>query len=184
MVAALYIPACLLILPGSIITVAAGFLFGVPMGIITALIGANVGACAAFLVGRTIARDRVARTIASYPKFKALDEMVSKEGFKFVMLLRLNPILPFNILNYALGLTKVSFSDYALASLIGMLPETVVLVYFGSVARSTAAGAALPHVETPFQSPIFFWIGFAVTTAVAVLIMRIARRRLKALQRN
>lgn len=183
-VAAFYILACLLLFPGSIITVAAGLLFGVPVGIVSAVIGSNLGACAAFLVGRTIVRDRLAQKIAGRPRFAAIDEAVSRDGFKIVLLLRLSPMLPFNILNYALGLTKVSFRDYALASMIGMLPEILVLVYFGSVARSLAGGITPAQVATPLENPIFFWIGFAVTIAVAVLVTRIAHRRLKTFQRN
>jgi len=183
-VAAVYSLACLLLIPGSILTVAAGLLFGVPVGVLVTTTGANIGACSAFLVGRTIAREPIARKIAGSPKFAAIDEAVSRDGFKIVLLLRLSPILPFNILNYALGLTKVSFRDYALASLIGMLPEILVLVYFGSVARSLAGGITPAQVATPLEDPIFFWTGFALTLAVAVLVTRIAHRRLKTFQRN
>jgi uncharacterized membrane protein YdjX (TVP38/TMEM64 family) len=183
-IAAFYIPACLLVLPGSIITVAAGFFFGVPIGVLTALVGANVGACAAFLVARTLGRERVTLKIVNHPKFAALNEAVGKEGFKIVLLLRLSPILPFNILNYALGLTKISFRDYALASIIGMLPEILVLVYFGSAVRTLTDGVTPAAVETPWESSIFFWIGFAVTLAVAALVALITRRNIKSLQQN
>ena len=137
-VALFYIAACVFMLPGSVLTLGAGFLFGVPVGLLSAWTGASQGACAAFLVGRTLARDWVARKVSSNPKFAAVDEAVGREGFKIVLLLRLSPVFPFNFLNYALGLTKVSFGKYALASLLGMLPGGLMYVYFGSAARSLA----------------------------------------------
>jgi uncharacterized membrane protein YdjX (TVP38/TMEM64 family) len=133
-----YIVACVFFLPGSIITLGAGFLFGVPLGLLSAWTGAVLGACAAFLVGRTVAREWISRKVSANPKFAAIDEAVGREGFKIVFLLRLSPVFPFNLLNYALGLTRVSFKDYALASLIGMLPGGLMYVYFGSAARSLA----------------------------------------------
>lgn len=124
-----YVVACVFLLPGSVLTLGAGFLFGVPVGLLSAWIGATIGACVAFLVGRTMARDWVARKVSGNPKFAAVDEAVGREGFKIVLLLRLSPVFPFNFLNYALGLTKVSFWKYALASLIGMLPGGLMYVY-------------------------------------------------------
>ena len=107
-----------------------------PVGFLSAWIGAILGACAAFFVGRTLARDWIAAKVAGNSKFAAVDEAVGKEGFKIVFLLRLSPVFPFNFLNYALGLTKVSFKHYALASMIGMIPAGLMYVYFGSAARS------------------------------------------------
>ncbi len=112
-VAVFYVVAAVLFLPGSVLTLGAGFLFGVPIGLLSAWAGATVGACAAFLVGRTVAREWIARKVAQNPKFFAVDEAVGREGFKIVLLLRLSPVFPFNFLNYALGLTKVSFRQYA-----------------------------------------------------------------------
>ncbi len=180
-VAAVYVLACLLLLPGSILTLVTGFLFGVPVGVLTASIGANFGACAAFFVGRTVARDRIARKIADNPKFVAFDAAVGKDGFRIVLLLRLSLVFPFNILNYALGLTKVSFRDYALATLIGMLPETLMLVYLGSVAKSLAASVT-GQADSGTAGRVFIWIGLAATIGVAILATRIAQRSLKAAQ--
>ncbi|MGO9567968.1 MAG: TVP38/TMEM64 family protein [Desulfomonilaceae bacterium] len=178
-VAALYVLACLLFLPGSILTLGVGFLFGAPAGVLTVLTGANFGACAVFVVGRTIARDWIARKIADNPKLAALDVAVGKEGFRMVLLLRLNPVVPFNVLNYALGLTKVSFRDYALATLIGMLPETLILVYLGSAAKSLA-DSVTGQADSGTAGRVFMWIGLAATIGVAILATRIAQRSLKA----
>ncbi|MBI5248847.1 MAG: TVP38/TMEM64 family protein [Desulfomonile tiedjei] len=173
-----YIVACVLLLPGSVLTLGAGFLFGVPVGLLSAWTGATLGACAAFLVGRTLARDWVARKVSGNPKFAAVDEAVGREGFKIVLLLRLSPVFPFNFLNYALGLTKVSFGKYALASLIGMLPGGLMYVYFGSAARSLADVAA-GKVEGGWAGQVFFWVGLAATIIVAGFVTRVARKSLK-----
>ncbi len=127
-VAAFYLAACVLFLPGSVITMGAGFLFGVVKGTITVSIGSTLGACLAFLVGRFVARKAVERKVADSPKFGAIDHAVGEQGFKIVLLTRLSPIFPFNLLNYAYGLTRVRFGHYALGSWIGMLPGTVMYV--------------------------------------------------------
>ena len=177
-VALFYIVACVFFLPGSVLTLGAGFLFGVPVGLVTAWTGATVGACAAFIVGRTLARDWVASKVSGNPKFTAVDEAVGRQGFKIVLLLRLSPVFPFNFLNYALGLTKVSFGKYALASFIGMLPGGLMYVYFGSVARSLADVAA-GKVQGSWAGQVFFWLGLAATIVVAGFVTRLARKSLR-----
>jgi uncharacterized membrane protein YdjX (TVP38/TMEM64 family) len=173
-----YIVACVFLLPGSVLTLGAGFLFGTPVGFLSAWIGATLGACVAFLVGRTLAREWVARKVSANPKFAAVDEAVGREGFKIVLLLRLSPVFPFNFLNYALGLTRVPFSSYALASLIGMAPGGLMYVYFGSAARSLADVAA-GKIEGGVASQVFFWAGLAATVIVAVFTARVAGKSLK-----
>lgn len=173
-----YMAAAVFFLPGSVLTLGAGFLFGVPLGFLSAWIGATLGACAAFLVGRTLARDWIAAKVAGNAKFAAVDEAVGREGFKIVFLLRLSPVFPFNFLNYALGLTKVSFKNYALASLIGMIPAGLMYVYFGSAARSLA-DAASGNVEQGLAGRVFFWFGLAATVAVALFVTRLARKSLQ-----
>ena len=127
-----YVLACVLFLPGSVLTIGAGFIFKLFVGTITVSIGSTLGACAAFFVGRTFGRDWIAGKIAGNKKFAAIDEAVGKEGFKIVFLTRLSPVFPFNLLNYAFGLTKVSFWKYAVASWIAMLPGTIMYVYLGA----------------------------------------------------
>jgi len=180
-VSGFYIVAAVLLVPGSVLTLGAGFLFGVPVGVLTVWVGAGLGAVAAFLVGRTLARDWVARKVSNNRKFAAIDEAVGREGFKVVLLLRLSPVFPFNILNYALGLTRVSFRNYAAASLIGMLPATLMYVYFGSAARSLTDVAA-GNVQGGLAGQIFFWIGLSATIGVALFVTRLARRSLAAVE--
>ncbi|MHC4174016.1 MAG: TVP38/TMEM64 family protein [Planctomycetota bacterium] len=177
-VAAFYIVACILFLPGSILTLGAGFLFKVVVGTITVSIGSTLGACATFLVGRTIARKWIAAKFAKNEKFAAIDEAVARQGFKIVLLTRLSPVFPFNMLNYAFGLTKISFWKYALASWIGMMPGTIMYVYFGAGLRSLADVAA-GNVEKSTAGRVFFWLGLVATIAVTVFVTRVARNALK-----
>jgi len=177
-VAAFYVVACIFLLPGSVLTLGAGFLFKVLVGTITVSIGSTLGACAAFLVGRTVARGWISKKVAANQKFAAIDDAVARQGFKIVLLTRLSPVFPFNLLNYAFGLTKVAFWKYALASWIGMLPGTLMYVYFGAGLRSLADVAA-GKVETGVAGTIFFWFGMAATIVVTVFVTRVARKALK-----
>ena len=124
----LYIVASVAFLPGSILTLGAGVVFGVFLGSVYVFIGATIGAIAAFLVGRYLARGWVASKIAGNEKFAAVDNAVGREGLKIVLLTRLSPVFPFNLLNYAYGVTGVSLKDYILGT-IGILPGTVMYVY-------------------------------------------------------
>src|SRR3984957_3419189 len=145
---AIYIVACVAFLPGSILTIGAGVIFGVVRGSIYVSIAATLGATAAFLVGRYLARDWVSARLEGNAKFKAIDEAVGKEGWKMVILTRLSPVFPFNLLNYAYGLTSVSLRDYFFASWAGMIPGTILYVYIGSLrggpARAAGGGGTRP----------------------------------------
>ena len=174
---AIYILATVLFLPGSLLTLGAGVLFGWLSGSLYVFVGATLGATAAFLVGRYLARGWVARQIEGNEKFKAIDEAVADEGFKIVLLTRLSPVFPFNLLNYAFGVTRVSLKDYFLGS-VGMLPGTLAYVYFGSLLGSIAQiGAADPP-----SNPGIVWtlriIGLMAAVAVTVYVTRIARKAL------
>ncbi|MFM7437873.1 MAG: TVP38/TMEM64 family protein, partial [Snowella sp.] len=143
----LYILATVAFLPGSILTLGAGVVFGVFFGSVYVFIGATLGAIAAFLVGRYLARDWIAQKIAENQKFKAIDQAVGQEGFKIVLLTRLSPIFPFFLLNYAYGITGVSLKDYAIAS-VGMIPGTITFVYIGSLAGNLATlGTQSPTIN-------------------------------------
>lgn len=176
-----YVVAAVAFLPGSVLTLGAGFLFGVKVGFVTVWIGATAGACAAFLIGRNLARDWVTGKVSSHPKFSALDDAIAREGFKLILLLRLSPIFPYNFLNYALGLTKVTFRSFALASGLGMIPGALMYVYIGSAARSLAEVAS-GNLHTGFAGQLFFWLGLLATVLAAVLATRIATRSIKQVQ--
>ncbi len=128
-----YIAACVLFIPGSIMTIGAGVLFGVFRGSVYVSIGATIGATLAFLIGCYFARARVAAKLAGNATFNEIDAAVGREGWKIVGLTRLSPVFPFNLLNYAYGLTRVSLRDYVIASWIGMLPGIVMYCYIGSL---------------------------------------------------
>lgn len=169
----LYICATVLLVPGTILTLGAGAVFGVVHGSIIVSIAATLGASAAFLVGRFVARDRVRKRIADNPKFTAIDEAVAREGWKIVGLTRLSPVFPFTLLNYAFSLTGVSFRHYVFASWIGMLPGTVMYVYLGSLAKL----ATDERERTPAEIALFV-VGLVATVLVTIVITRTAKRAL------
>ncbi|MEM1393614.1 MAG: TVP38/TMEM64 family protein [Cyanobacteria bacterium P01_H01_bin.150] len=174
----LYIVATVAFLPGSILTLGAGVVFGVFLGSVYVFIGATIGAIAAFLVGRYIARGWVAKKIAGNKKFAAVDNAVGKEGLKIVLLTRLSPVFPFNLLNYAYGVTGVSLKDYILGT-IGILPGTIMYVYLGSLAGNIAT---IGTGEQP-SNPTVVWairiIGFIATVAVTLYVTKVARKALE-----
>ncbi|MGH7916372.1 MAG: TVP38/TMEM64 family protein [Candidatus Binataceae bacterium] len=174
----IYIIACVLFVPAFILTVGAGVLFGLLWGSIYVSIGATVGATCAFLIGRYLARAAIARRLERFPRWAAIDAAVGEEGWKIVGLTRLSPLFPFNLLNYAYGLTRVSVRDYVIASWAGMLPGTVMYVYLGSVAGdiARASGAAETHTAQWWTLNIF---GLMATVAVALYAAHIARRALR-----
>lgn len=172
---ALYVPACLFLVPGTLLTLGAGFAFGVVVGSVAVSIGSTLGAAAAFLAGRTLARDLVESRVARSPRFAALDRAVGRQGFKIVLLTRLSPVFPFTFLNYAYGLTRVSLRDYVLATWIGMLPATIVYVYVGSAIKSLADLAAGRVERGPGQTALFL-VGMFAAVVVAVYVARLAQR--------
>jgi uncharacterized membrane protein YdjX (TVP38/TMEM64 family) len=175
---AAYVVACVLFVPGSLLTLGAGFVFGVVVGTITVSVSSVLGASAAFLLGRTLLSGWIQARVARNPRFQALDAAVARQGFLIVLLCRLSPIFPFNLLNYTFGLTKVSFRDYVLASWLGMLPGTVLYVYLGTTLKSLADLAA-GKVEGGITEKVFFGIGLAATVAVTAVITRSARKALR-----
>jgi uncharacterized membrane protein YdjX (TVP38/TMEM64 family) len=175
---AAYVVACVLFVPGIILTLGAGFLFGPVLGTVTVSIASVLGATAAFLVGRYLARGWIERKVRAYPKFRAIDRAVAREGFKIVLLVRLSPVFPFNLLNYAFGLTRVSLRDYVLASWIGMLPATVVYVYLGSAAKSLT-GLFDEQIQGGLGSQVLYAVGLLAAIVVAVFVARIAQRALR-----
>ncbi len=173
----IYITATIAFLPGSILTLGAGVVFGIVWGSIYVFIGATLGATAAFFVGRYVTRGWVYQKIAGNKKFAAIDQAVGEEGLKIVLLTRLSPIFPFSLLNYALGITGVSLKDYFIGS-VGMIPGTIMYVYIGSL----AGNLALIGTESQPTNPTLTWIirivGFMATVAVTIYVTRIAKKAL------
>ncbi len=175
---AIYIVACVAFIPGSIMTIGGGVIFGVVRGSIYVSIAATLGATAAFLVGRYLARDWVSEKLEGNAKFRAIDEAVGREAWKIVILTRLSPVFPFNLLNYAYGLTSVSLRDYFFASWIGMIPATILYVYIGSLSGDLARAAGGSAHRTP-AGWAFTAVGFVATVAVVVYATRIGARALR-----
>ena len=173
-----YIVITVAFLPASIVTLGAGFVFGVVKGSILVFIGAMLGATAAFLVGRFVARDWIAKKIAGNRFFDSLDNAIAQEGLKLIFLIRLSPAFPFNLLNYALGLTKVSLKDYVIGT-TGIIPGTIMYVYLGSlIGDITMLGTG----EAP-ANPVISWIIkiliFVTVVAISLYVAKIARKALK-----
>ena len=173
-----YAAATVAFIPGSLMTLAAGAIFGLFEGTLFTFIGATLGATLAFLVSRYGARRAVERRLENNTNLQAIDRAVAKEGRKIVFLLRLSPVFSFVLLNYALGLTSVRFRDYLIAS-IGMLPGTFLYVYYGKALGSLAAVAGGAELERGPGDWILLGIGLLATLLVTTVVTRIARRALE-----
>jgi uncharacterized membrane protein YdjX (TVP38/TMEM64 family) len=162
-------------LPGAALTLVGGGIFGVVEGTALVFVAAVLGSTLAFLIARYVARDFVAARIAGNAQFAAIDRAIGQQGRKIVFLLRLSPVFPFSLGNYALGLTRVRLADY-LVGAAGMLPGTFLYVYLGSLAGDVASAAASGRADAGKTALTF--VGLAATALVTVLVTRIARRAL------
>ena len=172
-----YVVATVALMPGSVLTLAAGLAFGLKAFFVV-LIGATLGAWAAFLIGRYLARSAVEERFGRSERFQAVDQAVGEEGWKIVMLMRLSPLVPFNLQNYLFGLTDVRFWHYAWATFFGIMPGTLMYVYFGAAGR-----AALNEAAGEGNSALrwtFFAVGLVATIIVTVIVTRKARAKLAA----
>jgi len=170
----LYIVATVCLVPGSILTLGGGFVFGLWLGTLLVWIGSTIGATLAYLLGRSLLRNWVASKIKGNTKFMAVDTAIDSMGWFIVLLVRLAPIIPFNLLNYALALTKVKVWQYIVFSAIGMLPGTVMYVYFGSLVKNIAdlaGGVQLGKVQ------IIIWCVSGVVIIAVVVITTIVARK-------
>ncbi len=172
-----YAIAVVAFVPASLLTLAAGAIFGISAGTAYVFVAATLGAAIAFLVSRYFARDSIERRIESDPRFAAMDRAVGEQGLRIVALLRLSPVFPFTLLNYALGLTRVGFVDYNIASL-GMLPGTLAYVYLGKVAGEVASLAGGAEIARGPVDYAIWGVGLVATFAVTLIVGRIARRAL------
>jgi uncharacterized membrane protein YdjX (TVP38/TMEM64 family) len=173
-----YTAAAVLAVPGTILTLAAGFVFGVAFGAALVSAGSLLGAMAAFLLGRFSTRSWVAERVARSPRLRALVAVTREDGFRIVLLARLSPLLPYNVLNYLFGLTAVRFRDYALGSWLGMLPATVLYVYIGSLTKTVSALTS-GNLDAAWPRRVLLVGGFLATVGLTVLIARRATRELR-----
>ncbi len=176
-----YAVATVLLAPGSILTIGAGFAFGLWKGFLAVSAGSTLGAALAFLVARFIARDKIEATAKRNEKFRRIDNAIGEQGAKLIFLLRLSPVIPFNLSNYFYGLTAVRFWSYVLASWIGMMPGTLLYVYTGAAGKAAVAAAAGGEaVKHGWQYWTFLSIGLVATIAVTIWLTKIARDALKS----
>jgi len=174
-----YAIAVVAFVPGSLLTLAAGAIFGLVEGTTYVFVAATLGATVAFGLARHGARAAIERRIEGDVRFEALDRAIAADGRKIVFLLRLSPVFPFNLLNYALGLTRVSLADYVIASL-GMIPGTLLYVYTGKIAGDIAAvaGGAAPARGAGYWAVL--GLGLLATAAVTIYVTRLAQQALAA----
>ena len=175
---AIYIIATVALVPGSILTLGAGLVFGLVWGSVYVLIAAVVGETCAFLLGRYLLRNWVEQKISGDRTFLALDRALNQSGLKIILLTRLAPIFPFSLLNYAFGVTGISLKDYFLGS-IGMIPMTVVYVYFGSLAGDLATIDTASQLANPELQWAIKIIGAIATVVCTVYVTRVARQALE-----
>jgi uncharacterized membrane protein YdjX (TVP38/TMEM64 family) len=180
-------------LPGIVLTLAAGFLaaaawpdhpvIALLLGVATVSLASTTGATLAFLVGKTIARDWVAERVSSNDKLAAVDQAIGENAFKTVLLLRFSPLIPFGMLNYALGVTRAPVGPYVLASWLGMLPATVAYVYMGMGAGKLAALLTGQIAPSPLQAALFI-VGLIATLTALLVVVRASRRALRTLEKE
>jgi uncharacterized membrane protein YdjX (TVP38/TMEM64 family) len=171
---ALYVVGSIAFVPGALLTLAAGAVFGLWRGALIVFTGAVLGSSAAFAIARTVGRNRVAAWLARDERMAAVGRAVAGKGFTVVLLLRLSPVFPYNLLNYALGLSGIRYRDFLMGS-IGMLPGTFLYTYYGKVVGDVAAlvaGASAPRGPEYY---VLLGLGLAATVAVTVVITRAAR---------
>lgn len=175
----IYNLATVLFIPGSLLTLGGGAIYGVVWGSIYVFAAATLGATLAFMIGRYISRDWVNARVAQNDNFRAIEAAVAREGFKIVLLTRLSPLFPFNLLNYAFGITQVSLKDYVLGS-VGMIPGTIMYVYIGSLAGDLANLGSQPNLSPQAQAIGLGLrlLGLAATILVTLYITHIAKQAL------
>ncbi|MDP3772805.1 MAG: TVP38/TMEM64 family protein [Gemmatimonadales bacterium] len=172
---ATYTAACVALAPASLMMLAAGAVFGAAKGVLVAWVAATLGATASFLVARHAARGAVERYLERHATFSALDDALSRQGWKLVILLRLSPIFPYNLLNYALGLSRVSLGGY-LVAMLGMIPGTFLLVSSGAIAGDVAAVAGGVRLAHGWPYYAVLGLGIGATVLATLRITRVTRR--------
>ncbi|MEE8143428.1 MAG: DUF547 domain-containing protein [Planctomycetota bacterium] len=169
----LYILFALAFIPGSLLTMAAGALFGLVWGPITVSIASTTAGALGYLIARHLARDKVKEQARKYPRFAAVDRAIESGGWKIVGMLRLSPAFPYSVSNYLYGLTAIRFWPYVVTSWIAMLPGTFMYVYFGRAGLSLAEAGQTPSTRT------LTWVGLLLTVVVTVYITRLAGRTIR-----
>lgn len=171
-----FVVAAVCMLPGSLLMLAGGIMFGVTHGLALVWLGSTMGAAGAFLSGRFFVRGWVESKLAARPRLRALDNAIARRGWLIVLLARLSIVIPYNLLNYALGLTRIGFGAYVLSTWVGILPACVVYLYLGSVTASLTASG---HSEASSLPQPLLLGGLLATVALLAAVTRITGRALR-----
>lgn len=178
----LYVVVTLLFLPASLLSLAAGACFGLWQGMLQVVVAATLAANLAFGIGRYWARQRLTQLLADHPNFRAIDRAMGQAGWRLVTLIRLSPLFPFSLLNYALGLTPISLRDN-LMGLIGILPGAFLYVYIGSLLGDLSGfSEGIPISIAPEAEILGWWVrgvGLVATVAVTLFLTHMARQALQ-----
>jgi len=175
----LHLIGSIIAIPAFVMAFAGGFIFGLGRGIIIVSISSTMGATAAFLVARYLVRDWIIRIMEKHPRYKIIDEAIAREGWQIIGLIRLSPIIPYNILHFVFGITSVKLLHYIIASWIGMLPMTFMYVYAGSLASSLTQVGESKYLIYSSESWIFYILGFLITLTATIYVSAVVRRALK-----
>jgi uncharacterized membrane protein YdjX (TVP38/TMEM64 family) len=174
----LYTLTCVFFLPGSVLSVGAGAVYGFWFSTALVTISSTVGAMVNFLTSRYLARSWMQKRLGRSAKFRALDKAVSTEGGRIILISRMSPVVPHSLVSYAAGLIRISFRRFTLASFVGFIPQSAAYTYVGAVvgkAVRTSAGVT-PHDPVTWA---LYGLGLVATLAVTVLTTRTARRSWK-----
>lgn len=174
-----YTVAALVFAPAFLLTIAAGAIWGLRLGVLYVMAGATLGALAAFFVSRYFVRGLVESYVARHPRLAAIDRAVESEGFRLVFLLRLSPVVSYVLLNYVLGISRVRVRDY-IAGMIGFMPTVTAYVYAGKLAgdlASATTGAATARGPVWYASVT---AGLIATIAATTLLTRAAKRAVES----
>ena len=174
-----YVVSTVALVPASALTLGIGFLYGPIEGTATVLPAATVGATLSFMLGRRMLRGWVAKQAARHARFGALEAAVAKDGFKILLLVRLSPVFPFNVVNYLFGLTSISLPRYMVGSFLAMLPGTLLYATIGSMLSDAAQLASGERPDAGHLHTAVTWLGAIATLAVVIWTTRMARRVLR-----
>lgn len=176
----IYTITCVLFLPGSVLTVGAGAIYGFWGGALLVSISNLVGAVVNFLTSRYLLRGWLQRKFARNKRFHALDEAIANDGWRILLLSRISPVVPHSIVSYACGLTKLTLAKFSLASWLGFIPISAAYSYVGAfLGKFARASAGQPHGEESWVTWAFYAVGLVATLVVTVWSMRVAARVLR-----
>jgi uncharacterized membrane protein YdjX (TVP38/TMEM64 family) len=170
--AAIYVVAVILLAPAELMSITAGLIYGF-WGIPLVIVAATIGAALAFLVSRYAVRDRVMKLVRNRPLLEAVDAAVKEESWKIVVLLRLNPLVPFNLQNYFFGATDIGFWPYVAATFVGIMPGATFYVYIGAIGGFATMMGGYGSLQVAILG-----VGLAVTAIVLFTISRKAKTKL------